>query len=243
MIYRFSYVHFVLGVLVLPLMVAAQEKGDTLSSTYRFIDVAALENKAIGSGFEVDSPLKGTFMITLPQGKFMSFYPPKKVSPNEFKVFNQIETDSFDVISYPIELVESVHFVPNKSYYLSSLGKYGLFTYMTTLAVASWAEKELSGLIWYNMWAGLYSLPIIALSGLLASTISDSLTFDGRYFFEGHNTNKWGLGISFGELPRKYWSYEDYVYVRVDSIWVEYNGYGYWQYDWVEKKLRRTSRV
>ncbi len=212
-----------------------QVDDETPGESYTFADKSNMRSMAIQHGFDLDSPLKGRFNLSFPDREISTRLLPLQVSAKEFKIYHLVNADSFGVSTYTIDELDAVQYFPKNSYYFSSFSRHGSLIWLTSVAVASWAESDLNGLVWYNMWAGLHSLPVLALSGIVASTLPKSYIFDKTGFFNKPHVNNWSFAISVGELPYGYWNYEDYEYVKVDSSLLDYFGYEYWDYEWEKR--------
>lgn len=217
--------------------ISVDEPERSTTEAYTFVDKNKIESLAQRHGFDINSKQKGYFSVSVHQEEITSVYPPLMVSSDKFKLFHRVSADSFGVSTYSTDSLEYVRFTPKGSYYLPSFGKYGAYIWMTSLAVVALAEDDFENVLTYTIPIGLYSFPILSLSGMLATTFPDSYIFEGKKYFKDSNSKMWEFGLSLGELPRKYWTHEDYEYIRSDSIWESTNWGGYWSWEWVEKKL------
>jgi len=160
--------------------ISVDEPERSTTEAYTFVDKNKIESLAQRHGFDINSKQKGYFSVSVHQEEITSVYPPLMVSSDKFKLFHRVSADSFGVSTYSTDSLEYVRFTPKGSYYLPSFGKYGAYIWMTSLAVVALAEDDFENVLTYTIPIGLYSFPILSLSGMLATTFPDSYIFEGK---------------------------------------------------------------
>jgi len=215
--------------------ISVDEPERSTTEAYTFVDKNKIESLAQRHGFDINSKQKGYFSVSVHQEEITSVYPPLMVSSDKFKLFHRVSADSFGVSTYSTDSLEYVRFTPKGSYYLPSFGKYGAYIWMTSLAVVALAEDDFENVLTYTIPIGLYSFPILSLSGMLATTFPDSYIFEGKNILKIQIQKCGSLVYPLGNYqenigPMKIMNTSEATPSGKSTNWG-----GYWSWEWVEK--------